>query len=398
MRLRPGLPAEAGMFPEQVERARDLCAGWVKSGHTPTLGVRVARRGVVMLDEAFGQLRPDGTPLGADAIFPVASVSKPITATLIMQYVDAGLLGLNRPARDYLPEISGEGTEDMLVHHLLTHSTGYAWHIDPPMLLHAAEKLKQGIDFPPCPDNQTSVTHRALTLMWDAPRQHPVGELMTYSNHNYTLLGEILRRLSGKRLEDLARERLFDPLGMNDSFFSVPDAEAHRYVIRPPEAALAEPDPLGFITGMNSKQWRKAPDAGAGLCTSPRDMTVFGQMILNGGSYGGERVLSPASVAAMTHDQLPGIDASLMGHTIRRASWGYGFQVESPTKWPRFRGSLISLGSVTHPGAGGAVFWIDLERELVGAYFEVCMNISDDLMFLWNYDLFENAITAAVDC
>ena len=396
MKLRPGSPAEAGMFPEQVERTRDLCAGWVKSGHTPTLGVCAARRGVVVLHEAFGQARPDGTPLGLDAIFPVASVSKSVTAVLVMQQVESGLLGLNRTVRDYLPEISEDGTEDMLVHHLLTHTTGYPWHTDPSMLLHAAEKLKQGIEFPPCPDNQDPENHRLLTLFWDVPREHPVGKMMTYSNHNYLLLGEILRRLSGKSLDDLARERLFDPLGMNDSFYSVPDSEAHRYVIRPPEATLAEPDLV--FEGMNSDVWRKSSNPGGGLCTSPRDMTAFGQMILNGGSYGNERVLSPTSVAAMTRDQIPGLDANILGHRIPRASWGYGFAVESPTKWRRFRGSLISLGSVTHPGAGGASFWIDLERELVGAYFEVCMDMTEDWEFLWNYDLFENSITAAVDC
>src|SRR2546428_12890858 len=112
--LRPGTPKEAGILPERVAHARDLCARWVEEGHTPTLAVCVARRGVIVLHEAFGVLGPgsDSPPLERDALFAVCSVTKPITATLIMQLVEDGLLGLNRPAKDYLPEISGDGTDE----------------------------------------------------------------------------------------------------------------------------------------------------------------------------------------------------------------------------------------------------------------------------------------------
>src|SRR5246127_1959600 len=111
MKLRPGSPEQVGMLPERVAHVRDLCARWIEEGHTPTLGVCVARRGVIVLHEAFGVLGPgpDSPPLRPDALFAVASVTKPITATLVMQLVEDGLLGLNRPAKDYLPEMSGDG-------------------------------------------------------------------------------------------------------------------------------------------------------------------------------------------------------------------------------------------------------------------------------------------------
>ena len=120
------------MLPERVAHARDLCARWVESGHTPTLGVCVARRGVIVLDEAFGVRGPgaDSPRLDAHALFAGVSVTKAVTATLVMQLVDDGLLGLNRPAKDYLPEMSGEGTDEILVHHLLTHTSGYPFHTD----------------------------------------------------------------------------------------------------------------------------------------------------------------------------------------------------------------------------------------------------------------------------
>jgi len=398
MMLRLGTPADAGMSGERIERARELCSGWVKSGHTPSLSVCVARRGVVVLHEAFGQSGPgqDAAPLALDTIFPVASVTKAITATLIMQMVEDGILGLNRPAIEYLPELAaGEGAEEILVHHLLTHSSGIAWHTDTSHMIHAAEKLAGGYELPECPDNQHPETHRLLNLLWDSPRSEAVGTVMSYSNHNYVLLGEILRRLSGRSLEELAREKVFDPAGMDDSSYVVPESAAERVVKHPPESPLSETTP--FIAGLGTRELQLDPNAGLGLHTTPRDMVTFGQIFLDRGLAGNERILSPASVVAMTRDQVPGLDARMMGHDIKRASWGYGFAIESPTKWTYFRGSLIKLGSFTHPGAGGATFWVDPERELVGAYFEVCVNFDLEVGFLWNYDLFENVVTSAVE-
>jgi CubicO group peptidase (beta-lactamase class C family) len=398
MKLQPGSPEEAGLQPERIEYARGLCARWVKGGHTPSLSVCVARRGVIVLREAWGILGPgpESPALQRDSIFSIASVTKPVTATLVLQLVEDGLLSLNRPVRDYLPEVSGEGTEEMLVHHLLTHTSGYLWHTDPPMLLHAAKKLEGGPEFPPCPENQHPLVHQWLNLFWDAPRESDVGEVMTYSNHNYVLLGEILRRLSGKGLEELARERVFDPLGMDDSYYVVPESVAPRVVQRASGLPLA--DALGpFMPGLDSREWQEYPNAGGGMFSTPLDMVRFGQMILNRGRLEDARILSPAAVAAMTRDQIPGIQARLFGATMEHASWGYGWAVESPTKWPYFHGSLHPPGSISHPGAGGAMFWVDPANEVVASYFEVCAEISEQMEFKWNFDLFQNVITSAVE-
>jgi CubicO group peptidase (beta-lactamase class C family) len=397
--LRAGSPEEAGMLPERVRYARDLCARWVKEGHTPTLGICVARRGVIVLNEAFGVLGPgpDSPALDLRALFPVMSVTKPITATLVMQLVEDGLLGLNRPAKDYLPELSGEGTDEILVHHLLTHTTGYPWHTDPPFVEHMAKKLEAGFEPPPCPEGQNPLMHGWLSVFWDAPRVAGVGEVMVYSTHNYELLGEIVRRLSGRGLEELARERIFDPLGMRDSYYVVPESESHRVVQRTSGLPLADPDPPVVPFGIGSREMQELPSAGHGSFSTPRDMAVFGQMFLNGGRYGDARILSSASVAAMTRDQIPGIGARFFDKVMPHGSWGYGWAVASPSKWKYFDGSLLPLGTLGHPGAGGSNLWIDRERELVGAYFEVCTHVTENWEFLWNNDLFQNAITSAVE-
>src|SRR4051812_29228000 len=109
--LRPGDPAEVGMSPERIENVRRRCAGWVEAGLTPSLQVCVARRGTIVLDEAWGRLGPedDAPPLGVDSIFGIGSLNKPITATAVMCLIEDGLLGLNRPVQEYVPEFVGEG-------------------------------------------------------------------------------------------------------------------------------------------------------------------------------------------------------------------------------------------------------------------------------------------------
>ena len=386
------------MLAERVAQVRDLCQRWVEEGHTPTLGVCVARRGVIVLHEALGVLGPgpDSPPLDRRAIFPVGSVSKPVTATLVMQLVEDGRLGLNRPAKDYLPELAGDGSDEILVHHLLTHTSGYVWHADPPMAEHAMRKLAAGWTPPPCAEGQHPLVSQMLDLFWDAPRTARPGEVMIYSNHNYELLAEIVRRLSGRDLDQVARARIFDPLGMVDSSFVVPEAASHRVVQRASGLPFADPE-SPFFQGLGSRQLQETPYGGAGLHTTPIDMATFAQAMLNGGRYGDARILSPATVAAMTRDQVPGIGARFFERTMTHASWGYGWQVESPTKWPYFSGSLQPLGTCAHPGAGGSNVWIDRAHELVGAYFEVTTRVTEKMDHLWNFDLFQNAITAAVE-
>jgi CubicO group peptidase (beta-lactamase class C family) len=292
MPLRPGRPEEAGMLPERVDRVRDLCTRWVKEGHTTALCVCVARRGVIVLHEAFGRLRPEEVlPLERSSVFPLSSATKPITATLLMQLAEEGLVGLNRPAREYLPELAGEHKHEILVHHLLTHTSGYAWGLDAPMLLHAAKRLAAG-DIPPCPAGRHPIAWEHNQILADAPLVAKPGELMIYTNANYELLGEIVVRVSGRSLESLARERVFGPLGMDDSWYEVPQSAAARVVMRPDGAPLAAP--VGaHMPGLNSRELQETPFAGMGGYGTALDLARFDQAFLEGGGRGEARILSP---------------------------------------------------------------------------------------------------------
>ncbi len=249
--LRAGSAAEAGMLPERVERIRALAKSWVEQGVTPSLVVLAARRGVIVLHEAFGRLRPepDAPPLSVDSVFPMSSITKPITATAAMLLVEDGLLGLNRPVRDYLPEISGAGTEEVLVHHLLTHTSGYE---DEEIFSALAQRINDGFDPGPCEVTQHPAVHLMLSVCYPHQVSKPPGTEMIYADVNYVLLGEIIRRLTRRPLAEFARERIFDPLGMNDTSYVVPEPARGRIVKRPPHASLVQ-NPLG-LPGIDSRE------------------------------------------------------------------------------------------------------------------------------------------------
>ena len=237
MQLRLGEPEEVGMSARRVRHVGQLAAGWVAQGITSALVILVARRGVVVLHEAFGRLTPDDNapPVKRDTIYPLSSLTKPITATAAMLLVEDGLLGLQRPVSDYLPEFSGEGKQAVMVHHLLTHTSGLR---DEDVNAHAAKK-RGVVASPPPEETQHPWINEYLFLRYDAPLWKPSGVEMSYSSYGYNLLGEIVRRVSGQALADFARERLFEPLSMQDTFYIVPDAVRARIVRRPLDAPFA---------------------------------------------------------------------------------------------------------------------------------------------------------------
>lgn len=396
MKLRPGTPEEAGMSPDRVRHVVDLACGWVEEGITPALVVLVARRGVIVIHEAFGRLtpEPDSPPLRRDSIFPLASLTKPITATAAMILVEEGLLGLNRPVQWYIPEFVGEGKDVVMVHHLLTHTSGLR---DEDVDAHA-ERKEGTIEIPPPDETQHPAINERLFLGYDAPLWKAPGTEMSYCNYGYALVGEIARRVSGRSLADFARERIFGPLGMKDTWYVVPDSARHRIVRRPEDAIDA--------AWLDSPETLETPWAAGGAFATTMDTATFGQMFLNGGTYRGARVFSPAAVAAMTRNQIPGISARLENLFFLEASWGLGWDVFGSKKACGYYGMLCSPQTFEHSGAGGVRLWVDPVHQIVAVYFSVVpyKGVPADLepaelTQFWlssRMDLFINAVMAAV--
>ncbi len=392
MQLRPGEPEEVGMSARRVRHVGQLAAGWVAQGITSALVILVARRGVVVLHEAFGRLTPDDNapPVKRDTIYPLASLTKPITATAAMLLVEDGLLGLQRPVSEYLPEFSGEGKHAVMVHHLLTHTSGLR---EQDVNAHAAKK-RGVVAIPPPEATQHPWINEHLFLRYDAPLWKPPGMEMSYCGSGYNLLGEIVRRVSRQALADFASERIFEPLRMQDTFYIVPDAVRARIVRRPLDVPFAATLTTG-APGLATRENQELPLGSGGVYSTAMDMAIFGQMFLNRGSYGEARILSPAAVAEMTRNQIPGISAQHGGEFFPEASWGLGWSIHG-NKRALQGGSLHSPQAFAHSGGGGVFVWVDPVYEIVGVYFSVALERIDDIRSKVCYDLFTNAVTAAV--
>ena len=158
--------------------------------------------------------------------------------------------------------------------------------------------------------------------------------------------------------------------------------------------------PMGnntWMINLNHPTVLDMPWGSGGMLGTARDVALFGQTFLNGGEYAGTRLLSPASVKAMTTNQIPGIGVRIMNHWIPEGSWGYGFMVQDnfrPTGWT---GSLSPLGTFYHQGSGGIAFWCDPLNDVVGVFLSVWSHVDRENMEAhWDFDLFQNMVTAAV--
>ena len=406
MKLRTGTAEEAGMSPVRVQHVKELARSWVEDGTHPTLVVLVARRGIIVLHEAFGTLtsEPDSPPLPPDAIFPITSAGKAITAAAIMCLVEDGRVGLMRPIREYYPEIAAEGTEEVLIHHLLCHLSGWR---DIDAQTEIERLLKEGAALPP-PEPGQHTLHAGLSLlMRTLPLACPPGEAMQYCNVNYELLADLPRRVCGTPIEHLAQERIFEPPGMADSSYVLPPEHRERKVRR--GEGMPGPENLGPLNpSFDSEQFEGTPSGASGLHASARDIAVFAQMLLNGGTYDGQRVLSGASVQAMRRNQVPegvpvigellGPDGKPMTMSMIAGGYGYGLFPFLDTVTPYFNGGLASPSSFGHSGYGGIYFWADPERDLVGVYLSVARrNLEDDFTPDWRADIFVDAVTAAAE-
>lgn len=392
--LRDGTPEEAGFLPESIHRIGERAAAWVEDGRrTRSAVLLVARRGVIAFHDAFGPLThaPDTPPLQVDSLFCVASVSKPVTATAAMMLVEDGLLSLNRPLVEYIPEFSGKGAEQILVHHLLTHTSGLSGDLTDEFV---ATRLASRLDLPRPDDTQHKRIHLLLNALYPIDLWKDPGEEMSYCGANYLVLGEIVRRVSGQAFENFMQERIFGPLGMIDSSFRFDADKATRFIKRGPDLPLGSGEPDG---GMDNERVLDIPHGGGGMKTTARDLAIFGQTFLNAGMYGDVRLLGRASVSEMTRNQIPGIGVDFMDGWHDEASWGLGWGIQGNDRWRYFHGSLSSVGSYHHGGAGGSYLMVDPAHDLVAVCLSVCTDIdAESGEHRWDCDAFQDLAVAAV--
>lgn len=286
---------------------------YVTPGRLPHAQLLVSRNGQVACRATMGKARADGTPLDQDALFRIASMTKPVTSVAFMMLVEEGRTSLEAPVTSVIPEFAdlrvrrndaspepGEKARPMRMIDLLRHTSGLTYGLQNRTPIDAAYR-ELGLDaFHQDRDSDGFVTALASLPLEFQPR--------TAWNYSVStdVLGVVIERLSGQRLDQLFAERIFGPLGMGDSGFTVP----HERLDRLTDAWMLHPErgPILYDRGEKSR-WRFTPDffsGGGGLVSSIDDFHRFCLMLLNGGVLDGVRLLSTGTVADMMRNQLPG--------------------------------------------------------------------------------------------
>jgi CubicO group peptidase (beta-lactamase class C family) len=384
MRLRTGNPEDVGISTDRVNKIRKNAKGWVDEGIHPSLVILVARHGVIFLHEALGVLGTEDPsyPIEFNTIFPLASISKLFTGTAAMILVEEGLLGLNRPVADYLPEFAGEEKAGVMIRHLMTHNSGIRDE-------QVNERLRnEGIEWEdPFPLSWlTENIERYIPLICETSLHNPPNQEMYYADANFDLLGEIVGRIAGTGIAEFAEKRIFSPLGMRDTSFMVPD-DLREQVVKRPQSAPRFELLLHLIN---------IPLGSVGAFSTAMDMAIFGQMFLNGGVYGEARILSPASVHAKTRNQIPGIGAHFRDEYFPEGDWGLGWSVHQNGKSRAYDEILQSQRSFCHGGAGGVFLWVDPVYDFVAVFFSVVLELLENERPKACTDLFINAVLSSI--
>ena len=363
--LLSGSPASVGMSQPRLAAAASILESEVKRGSLGAAVILVARRGTIVLHQAFGRLSGNqgSAPVNKDSVFLLASITKPLTACALMLLVERGKVSLNDPVSRYLPEFTGGERSKVRVRDLLAHTSGL-----PDMLPENTELRRANVPL------KDFVQHTLKT-----PLLYPPGTAFRYQSMGVLLAGEIVERVSGMRLRDFEKKEIFEPLGMNRSALGLGS-----YRIADTVQAWSSPDANANDTerfGPNSAYWRDMGHPWGGMHSTTGDLAVLLQTFLNGGVYDGKRVFSRATVTAMTADQNLHI----------KAPWGLGWALGRSIVW-NFFGDLASPATFGHAGATGTVAWADPESQLL------CIILTDRLLDEGRLlRLVSNAVAASIE-
>jgi CubicO group peptidase (beta-lactamase class C family) len=392
----------------RLGRMHNVMAGYVERGEIPGLVTMISRRGEVHVD-AIGTLAVAGSAaVGRDTIFRISSMTKPITAAATMILVEECRLRLDEPVDRLLPELADrrvlkriDGPLDdtmpaerpISVRDLLTFRMGFGQMLAPPdayPILKAASALQIGMG-PPNP-SMTPDPDEWMRRLGTLPLMHQPGQAWMY-NTGADVLGVLIARAADQPLEVFLRERIFEPLGMHDTSFYVPAEKLDRFATS--YASNAETGALEQYDMSEGGQWTRSPifQSGAGgLVSTVDDFLAFGQMLLQWGRHGSERILSRLSVEAMTTNQLtPEQQAAGAVFLGENRGWGFGMAVVTKRD-----GVAAVPGRYGWDGGLGTSWSSDPKEELVGILMTQCAWTSPTGPQVWS-DFWSSAYQAIDD-
>jgi len=374
-------PEEAGFSSGRLARITQFFQSEVDRGNIPGAVLVVARNGKLVYRQAIGyQDREAKTPMKPDAIFRIFSMTKPVSSVAAMMLAEEGKIDLMAPVAQYLPEFKDVkvGVEKadaaggkpvleleaprrpMTVQDLLRHTSGLVYGPFGNKLVHQAYNQANLFD----PGQNLA---EFVTKISKLPLAHQPGSTWEYGM-SVDVLGRIVEIASGMPFDRFLEERIYKPLGMTDTAFSLTDMQTPR--LAEPQIDTATGKRPGFAQSAVRKDVVKWFSGGGGLLSTASDYSRFCQMLVNGGELNGVRLLSPKTLAIMTSDQIPPgtarvgmLEATQDMTPVPEIgqSFGLGFAVRTEAGRSPVSGSV---GDYFWAGAGGTYFWIDPQEKL----------------------------------
>ncbi|HWS75753.1 MAG TPA: serine hydrolase domain-containing protein [Quisquiliibacterium sp.] len=356
-------PYDLGLSPAQLTRMSDAFRAEIDRGRLPGAVLLVGRKGRVGWFESLGMADPvRRTPMAHDTIFRIYSMTKPIVSLAVMMLVEEGRLLLDDPASKYMPEYAAQkvGVErngrlelvpverDATVQDLLRHTSGLAYEFTGESAVQKKYiELRVG--------SRSKTNAEFSEQLASLPLMHQPGAQWEYSRSTDTL-GRLIEVVSGQSLGAFLAERILDPLGMVDTAFHVPPDKQHRLA----EAFETDPDSGASVRLLEVRDAPRFESGGGGLVSTAIDYARFLQMLDNGGTLDGVRLVGRKTLEWMTADHLGGIPShsTLLppGH-----GFGLGFAVRLQ---PGIDTTPGSVGQYFWSGLAGTTFWVDPLEEL----------------------------------
>ena len=384
--LTQGAASSVGMSEERLARIDDMCLEAVEGSHIPGIVALVARNGKIVYYKAFGMAdNESGRVLKRDDIFRIASQTKAITSTAVMMLWEEGKFRLDDPIFMYIPEFKDaqvldtlyeDGTYDttpakipVTIRHLLTHTSGIGYGvIDRDVRFKKIYKDAGIIDLYTTEDITIEESVKKLAKL---PLHHNPGEKYTYSE-GLDVLGYFIEIVSGIPLDEFFRTRIFNPLGMDDTWFYLPESKKNRLVsvqTKEDESWIKYPttfyDPDFPITGA-----KKFFSGGAGISSTAKDYATFLQMYLNNGELNGVRILSRTTIQFMMSNQV--------GDLYTKPGKYYGLAFGVINKKGQDMGGRGSMGTFQWGGYFNTQFFADPKEKIIGIIMKQTQDIDTD--------------------
>ncbi|MEM8500718.1 MAG: serine hydrolase domain-containing protein [Pseudomonadota bacterium] len=363
-------PESVGMSSAALKRIEQFTQNNIESGKHVGFVSMVARRGKIVHFEASGKMGLDNdAPIRKDTLFRIYSMTKPVTTVAAMMLYEEGRFQLSDPISQYMPEFKDlqvlhengnqPAQSEITIEQLMTHTAGFSYGFDD---IHPVNKLYNSSAIFTATD-LTEFTQRLAKL----PLRFEPGTRYYYSVAT-DVLGALVERVSGQSLDAFFQQRIFTPLGMTDTFFSVPSDKLDRLATN--HVWDYANNEISLVPQERRRSYENVSlfSGGGGLVSTAMDYMRFCEMLRSGGSHNGARLLGPKTVQYMSMNQLSdkvrnkGADEYPAMHLYPGQSFGLGFGVITN---PGLSQVVSSKGEYSWGGAADTKFWIDPEEDLV---------------------------------